>query len=119
MRSATTKVDVFSFGVVMMEMMTGRRPTGLVGEDGLPVTLQALVRESLTDDVKLHGVVDPSLASSVTEEEVDVLMQLLKLAVACSSLHPEDRPDVNHVLTLLVKLSKDCEAPLSPTNTKT
>lgn len=30
-----TKVDIFSFGIIVMEFLTKQRPTGLMEENGL------------------------------------------------------------------------------------
>ncbi|GMH25949.1 hypothetical protein Nepgr_027792 [Nepenthes gracilis] len=105
MRTVTTKVDVFSFGVIMMELLTRRRPTGLIAQDGMPITLHHLVEMALEGNNLLH-VIDPALASNISEEQAVVLEELLKLALLCTSPAPEERLDINVVLASLESLLK-------------
>ncbi|KAG5029206.1 hypothetical protein JHK87_012720 [Glycine soja] len=71
MRKVTTKADVFSFGIIVMEFLTKRRPTGLSEEDGLPITLREVVEKALANGIKqLANIVDPLLTWNVGIEEV-------------------------------------------------
>lgn len=106
MRRVTTKVDVFSFGIVMMEFFTRRRPTGSAMEvDGVPLTLRQFVEKSL------EGGVDGVL--SIADREMDLPSEVetgkvagvLELALACTRFNAEERPDMNEVLSNLVRLS--------------
>ncbi|KAM7500651.1 hypothetical protein LguiA_025065 [Lonicera macranthoides] len=106
MRKATTNVDVFSFGVVVMEFLMGRRPTGLEEENGLPITLPQLVQKSLENGIgSVLQIIDPLLASNVSKNE-GVVEDLLKLAFSCTCLVPKDRPDMDQVLSSLSKITK-------------
>ncbi|KAH6776546.1 Leucine-rich receptor-like protein kinase family protein [Perilla frutescens var. hirtella] len=68
MMKVTTKVDVFSFGIIIMEVMTKRRPTGLIAEDELPITLSQLVHQALGRGINgLNQILDHSLASSTSK----------------------------------------------------
>ncbi|XP_057948223.1 LRR receptor-like serine/threonine-protein kinase FLS2 [Malania oleifera] len=105
MRKVSTKVDVFSFGVIVMEFVTKQRPTGLAQEDGLPVTLHQLVERTLASGRnQLLQVVDPCLASKASEKHVEIIAELLKLALSCTNPEPRDRPGMNEVLSSLLKL---------------
>lgn len=106
MRKVTTKVDVFSFGIIVMELVTKRRPTGVMDEDGLPITLSQLVQRALHRGVDhLHTIVDPHLASFDSKEE-QVLEGLLHLGLSCTSSDPDTRPDMEQLLTSLSKIQK-------------
>lgn len=49
MRKLTTKVDVFSFGMIVMEFITRKRPTGLTEAERTQITLPQLVDRALSD----------------------------------------------------------------------
>ncbi|KAL7212601.1 hypothetical protein ACSBR2_015315 [Camellia fascicularis] len=107
MRKVTTKVDVFSFGIIVMELLTKRRPTGLTQEDGLSITLPQLVERALANGInRLLHVVDPLLASQVSKEQ-EMVEALLKLALSCTCTAPEDRPNIDEILSSILKLSKN------------
>ncbi|XP_021722169.1 LRR receptor-like serine/threonine-protein kinase FLS2 [Chenopodium quinoa] len=103
MRTVTAKVDIFSFGVIILEYLTAQRPTGLAEEDGLPVTLNHIVERAIAEN-KLLQVIDPALVSNLTENQDKVAEELLKLALFCTSSAPEQRPDIKSLLTSLKKL---------------
>ncbi|KAM0036396.1 putative non-specific serine/threonine protein kinase [Helianthus debilis subsp. tardiflorus] len=64
MRKVTTKVDVFSFGVIMMEFSLEKKPTELTEGDGIHITLPQLIEQAISKGVnELIEVVDPDLAS--------------------------------------------------------
>jgi len=101
----TTKADVFSFGIIVMEFLTKRRPTGLSEENGLPITLRELVAKALANGIEqLVNIVDPLLTRNVTKDNDEVLAELFKLSLCCTIPDPEQRPNTNEVLSALVKL---------------
>lgn len=107
MTKVTTKVDIFSFGIIVMEFLTKRRPTGLIEEDGLPISLRQLVEKALANgENDLHQIVDPMLALNISKDHEELLKELLKIALLCTQPNSEDRPDINEVLSILLKLSK-------------
>jgi LRR receptor-like serine/threonine-protein kinase FLS2 len=107
MPKVTTKVDIFSFGIIVMEFLTKRRPTALIEEDGLPISLRQLVEKALVNGVNsLPRILDSMLVLNISKEHEEVLKELLKIALLCTQPNPEDRPDINEVLSILLKLSK-------------
>lgn len=103
-----TKVDIFSFGIIVMEFLTKQRPTGLMEENGLPMSLHQLVEKALANGMKnILQVLDPMLASNISKEQEEIAEELLKLALVCSNPNPDNRPNMNEVLSTLLKLKKE------------
>ncbi|KAE9460311.1 hypothetical protein C3L33_07784, partial [Rhododendron williamsianum] len=86
---ATEKTDVYSFGVLMLEVVCGKRPTDASFiEKGFNIVgwLNFLVSEN-----RQREIVDPN-CEGVQEESLDAL---LAVAIQCVSSTPEDRPTMN------------------------
>jgi LRR receptor-like serine/threonine-protein kinase FLS2 len=108
MRTVSAKVDVFSFGVLMMELFTKRRPTGMIEEEGVPLTLQQYVDNAISRGLDgVLDVLDPDL-KVVTEGDLSTVADVLSLALSCAASDPADRPDMDSVLSALLKMSKVC-----------
>ncbi|XP_026444132.1 LRR receptor-like serine/threonine-protein kinase FLS2 [Papaver somniferum] len=108
MRKVTTKADVFSYGVLLMEFLTAKRPTGPIEENGFPVTLHQLVERALTNGGDgILELADQNMNLNMSSKgEEEKLIALLELALSCTSLAHEDRPDMNEVLSTLIKISE-------------
>ncbi|XP_043695111.1 LRR receptor-like serine/threonine-protein kinase FEI 1 isoform X2 [Telopea speciosissima] len=92
---ATEKTDVYSFGVLVLEVLSGKRPTDASFiEKGLNIVgwLNFLVVENRQRDI-----VDPH-CEGVQAESLDAL---LSVAIQCVSSIPEDRPTMHRVVQLL------------------
>ena len=97
-------MDVYSYGVVVLEMITKRRPTNNIFVDGksLPIWVQGSLHENWMD------VIDPDLREQIQDNEQKALYSVLTLSVACAKDLPKDRPTMLDVLDalLLLKLGK-------------
>ncbi|XP_012837362.1 PREDICTED: LRR receptor-like serine/threonine-protein kinase FEI 1 isoform X2 [Erythranthe guttata] len=92
---ATEKTDVYSFGVLVLEILSGKRPTDASFiEKGLNIVgwLNYLVSET-----RQREIVDPH-CEGVQAESLD---SLLSIAIQCVSSIPEDRPTMHRVVQIL------------------
>lgn len=100
----TDKADVYSYGIVVLEMLTERRPTANVFVDGK--SLVAWVRSSVPGnfmDVVGRLLRDEIHGSAVQQ---DAILRVLMLALACTRNSPRDRPAMSVVLDALLLIKQ-------------
>nr|GME02166.1 serine/threonine-protein kinase PBS1 [Ipomoea batatas] len=87
----TLQSDVYAFGVVMLELLTGRRAVDLnLGPNDQNLVLQ--VRHILNDRRKLRKVIDPEMSrSSYTMESITMFANL---ASRCVQTDSSERPSM-------------------------
>ncbi|XP_011042759.1 PREDICTED: probably inactive leucine-rich repeat receptor-like protein kinase At3g28040 [Populus euphratica] len=88
------KCDVYGFGILILELVTGRRPVEY-GEDNVLI-LKDHVR-FLLEQGNVFDCVDPSMGD-YPEDEV---LPVLKLALVCTSHIPSSRPSMAEVVQIL------------------
>lgn len=101
MGKITTKVDVFSFGVVLMEILTGL--TAL--DEGRPEESRYLAEwfwRIKSNDEKFRNAIDQSIEAD--KETLDSIAVVADLAGLCTSREPNHRPDMSHVVNILTPL---------------
>ncbi|XP_057845332.2 putative leucine-rich repeat receptor-like serine/threonine-protein kinase At2g24130 [Cryptomeria japonica] len=94
------KRDVYSYGILLLEMLTGKRPTHQMFVDGL--SLRMWVSMAFPD--RISEVVDDHLLlcnGAVTDATCNCLVQLIRVALLCSKDFPKDRPSMAEVVELL------------------
>ncbi|KAK1409299.1 hypothetical protein QVD17_35825 [Tagetes erecta] len=96
----STSGDIYSYGIILLEMLTGKKPVDSMFEEGL--SLHSYARSALVDGSVLQ-IVDPMLLNKdVTEKS---LISLVKIGVQCSYESPEDRPDIGTVVRELFSIT--------------
>eukprot|EP00246_Nothoceros_aenigmaticus_P012078 TRINITY_DN3578_c0_g2_i1.p1 TRINITY_DN3578_c0_g2~~TRINITY_DN3578_c0_g2_i1.p1 ORF type:complete len:339 (-),score=71.82 TRINITY_DN3578_c0_g2_i1:164-1099(-) len=92
---ATVKGDVFSFGVVLLELVSSQKPVDVLVEDFKGNLHEWII--VLSNQGRVLECLDPSLMGNGVDEEVK---QVLKVACNCTSA-PKERPTMFEVYNLL------------------
>ncbi|PKA62469.1 putative inactive leucine-rich repeat receptor-like protein kinase [Apostasia shenzhenica] len=87
------KWDVFAYGVILLELITGRSPMVLL--DAHELDLVKWVQLCIEERKPLLDVLDPFLAEEPEKE--DEIIRVLKVALACVQSSPERRPSMRNV----------------------
>lgn len=98
----TEKSDVYSYGVVVLEVLTGKQPIDPTIPDGLHIV--DWVRQ------KRGGVevLDQSLLAR-PESEIEEMLQTLGVALLCINSNPDDRPTMKDVAAMLKEIRQERE----------
>jgi serine/threonine protein kinase len=102
MMKITEKSDVYSYGVVVLEVLTGKQPIDPTIPDGLHIV--DWVRQ------KRGGVevMDASLRAR-PESEIEEMLQTLGVALLCVNPSPDDRPTMKDVAAMLKEIRHERE----------
>ncbi|XP_057534694.1 receptor-like kinase TMK4 [Amaranthus tricolor] len=98
----TTKVDVFAFGIILMELITGRKAL----DESLPEEQSQLAtwfRRVLINKDSIRKAIDSNLEAD-DEEIFESICKVAELAGHCTAREPLQRPDMGHVVNLLLPL---------------
>ncbi|XP_044462020.1 BRASSINOSTEROID INSENSITIVE 1-associated receptor kinase 1-like [Mangifera indica] len=95
---SSEKTDVFGYGVMLLELITGQRAFDLarLANDDDVMLLDWV--KGLLKDKKLEQLVDADLQGNYIAEEVE---QLIQVALLCTQGSPLDRPKMSEVVRML------------------
>ncbi|CAD5164034.1 unnamed protein product [Musa acuminata subsp. malaccensis] len=102
MMKITEKSDVYSYGVVMLEVLTGKQPIDPTIPEGLHVVDWVQRRRGSLE------VLDPSLKGR-PETHVQEMLQVLGVALLCVSATPDERPTMKDVAAMLKEIRHERE----------
>lgn len=92
------KSDIYSYGVVLMEILSGKRSVDSEFGDGNSIV--DWVRSKIKTKDGIDDILDKNAGagcSSVREE----MIQMLRIALLCTSRNPADRPSMRDVVLML------------------
>lgn len=91
------KSDIYSYGVVLMELLTGKRPLDPVFGESMDIV--EWIKMKLRDNKSLEAALDPCVGN--TKHVQEEMLLVLRIALLCTAKLPKDRPSMRDVITML------------------
>ncbi|CAI0457485.1 unnamed protein product [Linum tenue] len=111
----STKSDVFSFEVMVLEIVSGRKNYGLIQLDP-PINLVGYAWKLWKEGVALQ-LMDPVLTESYSNK--DQILRCINVGLLCIEYNAYDRPTISEVITMLTSEATQLHAPKQPAFTVT
>ncbi|XP_042513258.1 protein STRUBBELIG-RECEPTOR FAMILY 2 isoform X2 [Macadamia integrifolia] len=94
------KSDTYAFGVLLLELLTGRKPINRSSEEQCLVKWASL---HLHDNKSLEEMVDPTIKRSFSSKDLSLFADIISL---CIQPDPEFRPPMSEIVDYLVSLDQ-------------
>ncbi|KAJ8540176.1 hypothetical protein K7X08_026565 [Anisodus acutangulus] len=92
------KSDIYSYGVVLMEILSGKRSVDSEFGDGNGIV--DWMRSKMKSRNGINEVLDKSIGASCPQVR-EKMMLMLRVALLCTSRNPADRPSMRNVVSML------------------
>uniref|UniRef100_A0A0E0BMQ7 Protein kinase domain-containing protein n=1 Tax=Oryza glumipatula TaxID=40148 RepID=A0A0E0BMQ7_9ORYZ len=112
LKKASAKTDVYSLGVIILELLTGKSPAETTNGMDLPQWVASIVKEEWTSEVFDLELMRDGDNGPAGDELVDTL----KLALHCVDQSPSVRPDAREVLRQLEQIRPGPEGGAGPSD---
>ncbi|KAH9611861.1 hypothetical protein KSS87_019540, partial [Heliosperma pusillum] len=89
------KSDIFSFGVLLLEIVSGRRNSSFKEEESLNLIAHAW---KLWNEGDIQSLIDPAVLESGFLDEI---LKSIQVALLCVQELPEDRPNISMVISMI------------------
>ncbi|KAL0692776.1 hypothetical protein Bca4012_059956 [Brassica carinata] len=102
----TTKVDIFSLGVILMELITGRKALDVTQpEDSVHLVtwFRRVAASKDKDKDAFKNALDPNI--NLDEDTLLSIQKVWELAGHCCAREPNQRPDMGHIVNVLSSLT--------------
>ncbi|KAG7563259.1 Protein kinase-like domain superfamily [Arabidopsis suecica] len=100
----TTKVDIFSLGVILMELITGRKALDETQpEDSVHLVTWFRRIAASKDENAFKNAIDPNI--SLDDDTLASIEKVWELAGHCCAREPYQRPDMAHIVNVLSSLT--------------
>ncbi|KAL2535088.1 inactive leucine-rich repeat receptor-like protein kinase [Abeliophyllum distichum] len=96
-KKATEKNDTYGFGVILLELITGRKAEQREEESGESLDVVKWVRRKINITDGALKVLDPKISSSSRHQ----MLGVLEIALLCTTVVPEKRPPMSEVAKAL------------------
>ena len=107
LRRAQPSADVYSFGVLLLELISGKSSTNVDGRNNIGTNSGDLHLphwvQKVDEDQWPIEVLDSNIMKS--EYIQDQMEQLLKIALACFALNPDVRPTMHELVTQIYNIN--------------
>ncbi|CAN6684251.1 unnamed protein product [Malus baccata var. baccata] len=102
----SVKTDVYSFGVLILEIISGRKINRLCNDDGLLNLAWELWKKNAALELK-----DPTLGDSCNGNQ---LLRCIHVSLLCVEENAADRPTMSDVISMLTNESMELPKPKKP-----
>ncbi|CAL5444236.1 unnamed protein product [Camellia sinensis] len=105
----TSKVDVYSYGVVVLEMVTGKSPmiglhtsdnSGEMEQRGLVKWVREKMNENVSKELWLEEIIDPMMKDRYDASKMEILVEV---ALQCADEDKDARPTMSQVVERLLR----------------
>jgi len=111
---ATEKSDMYSMGIVLMELVSGKTPTDAAFRAEMNMVRWVEMHLDMQSTAG-EEVIDPKMKPLLPGEEF-AAFQVLEIAIQCTKTAPQERPTARQVCDLLLHVSNNKKVEFEKTN---